>query len=102
MKLNSKQQIIIDSIISYCKENHTTNNMYQYKYYYSICAIDKDLLFDDNIIHEIKSNFKVGNVENRIINNEKIEPIRYIISVLKKAGYKIKYDIFDSVFIIIK
>jgi len=59
-----------------------------------------DLVFDDNIIIEIKNNFKVGNVGSDDYNT-KPNNIQYIITVLKKANYKIKYDDLLEVYVII-
>jgi hypothetical protein len=97
MKLNKKQQIIINDIINYCKSNHNKDKEKYFDKY--ICIFNDNLVFDDNIIIEIKNNFKVGNVGSYDYDT-KPNNIQYIISVLKKANYKIKYDEMDNVYIL--
>jgi hypothetical protein len=97
MKFNNKQQNIINDIINYCKSNHNKDKEKYFTKY--ICIFDDNLLFDDNIILEIKNNFKVGNVGSYGYDT-KPNNIQYIISVLKKANYKIKYDEMDNVYIL--
>ena len=47
MKLNKKQQIIINDIINYCKSNHNKDKEKYFDKY--ICIFNDKLVFDDNI-----------------------------------------------------
>lgn len=97
MKFNKKQQNIINDIINYCKSNHDKDKEKYFNKY--VCIFNDNLLFDDNIILEIKNNFKVGNVGSYSCDT-KPNNIQYIISVLKKANYKFKYDDLLEVYVL--
>lgn len=97
MKFNNKQLNIINDIISYCKNNHNKEKEIYFRKF--IYIFNDNLIFNDKIILEIKNNFKVGNVGG-FDYDIKRENIQYIISVLKKANYKIKYDDAHCVYIL--
>lgn len=88
MKFNRTQQEILDTIHSIIITNKCELHNY-------------DTLFSNDLIEDIKNNFKVNNIGS-FDESVKPENIAYIISVLKKTKkYIIKYCDFQNKYDII-
>ena len=87
MKLNRVQQEILDIIHNIIITNK--------------CELHNDTLFSNDLIENIKNNFKVNNIGS-FDESTKPKNIAYIISVLKKTkNYTIKYCEFQNKYDII-
>ena len=93
MKLAKKQDLIISKIFNILESHKIDYSMYGV---YSIMPLEwvdnwvtvfRDDIFDDDLISDIKLNFKVLNILSSEINDNNIKHIRFVICILKKIGY---------------
>lgn len=82
MKLNADQQTIANELLDFIRKHNLNdqvkdkNNMLEIYF--------RDDIFTDEMVRKIRNNFKLGNVDSN-------KNIAYVISTLKKLGYKSYY-----------
>ena len=82
MKLNENQRTLLQLVLQSIEEN-------MYDGEENVFIED---IFKDEIITEIKKTFRVGSVGTfERSGREKVSNIQYIVSVLKKCGYRVRF-----------
>jgi hypothetical protein len=83
MKLTSDQNQVLASIVSVIHDNRYDDTEGSFV----------DTIFTDDLVSAIKHHFKTGNVGAfERYSGMKPSNVQYVISVLKKCGYKVKYE----------